>query len=169
MMASSLDQFLNSTLSSSAPVVLALQECDSELRAEALLLFNQLASNELDKEQELATCALLAEILFPNADDEGAPGLDLESAEKLGAAQSAGARVTIEQMDREESFFADRVREEMAAKNLTQAELASQMGIGQSAVSMMLNRACRPQRKTVMKFAEVLGVAPRQLWPDYGQ
>ncbi len=51
----------------------------------------------------------------------------------------------------------------------TQNELAAKVGIGQPAVSMMLNRACRPQRKTVIRFAEVLEVAPQDLWPGIQQ
>ena len=69
-------------------------------------------------------------------------------------------------MDKEESFFADRMRELMEVKGTTQAELAAKVGIGQPAISMMLNRACRPQRKTVLRFAEALEVPPEELWPQ---
>jgi transcriptional regulator with XRE-family HTH domain len=55
----------------------------------------------------------------------------------------------------------------MEAQGLSQAELAAKVGIGQPAVSMMLNRACRPQRKTVLRFAEALGVRPEELWPRF--
>ncbi len=54
-------------------VVLALTECDEELRAEAIDLFKQLESGELDADQRTATITLLAEILFPNADEKGLP------------------------------------------------------------------------------------------------
>jgi hypothetical protein len=30
----------------------------------------------------------------------------------------------------------------------------------------MLNRACRPQKKTILMLAEVLNVPARDLWPD---
>jgi transcriptional regulator with XRE-family HTH domain len=69
-------------------------------------------------------------------------------------------------MDAEESFFAHRLRELMEAKGLTQAELADKVGIGQPAISMMLNRACRPQRKTVLRFAQALQVPTEELWPQ---
>jgi transcriptional regulator with XRE-family HTH domain len=68
-------------------------------------------------------------------------------------------------MNEEEADFAKRLRGLMEVKGLTQAQLATVVGIGQPAVSMMLNRACRPQKKTVLRFAEALGVAPEELWP----
>jgi lambda repressor-like predicted transcriptional regulator len=155
-----------SALQASAPIVLALAECDEELRAEAIELFKQLASGELDEEQRFATVALLAEILFPNADSKGAPGLDLVEAKAIASSLDPEAKEILGRMDEEESFFADRLRELMEAKGLTQAALATKVGIGQPAISMMLNRACRPQRKTVLRFAEALGVPPEQLWPQ---
>ena len=30
----------------------------------------------------------------------------------------------------------------------------------------MLNRSCRPQKKTILKLAEALNVQARDLWPD---
>ncbi|HTU20877.1 MAG TPA: helix-turn-helix transcriptional regulator [Gemmataceae bacterium] len=153
-------------LQASAPIVLALAECEEELRAEAIELFKQLASGELDEEQRFATVALLAEILFPNADSKGAPGLDLVEAEAVASSLDPEAKDVLARMDEEESFFAARLRELMETKGLTQAELAVKVGIGQPAISMMLNRVCRPQRKTVLRFAEALGVPPEELWPQ---
>src|SRR5216683_3399001 len=72
-----------SALQAASPIVLALEECDSELREEAVNLFEQLNSGALDEGERFATIALLAEILFPNADDKGFPGLDLEQAEGI--------------------------------------------------------------------------------------
>jgi lambda repressor-like predicted transcriptional regulator len=154
-----------SALQASAPIVLALAECDEELRAEAIELFKQLASGELDEGQRFATVALLTEILFPNADPKGAPGLDLVEAEAVASSIDPEAKDVLARMDEEESFFADRLHVLMETKGLTQAELAAKVGIGQPAISMMLNRACRPQRKTVLRFAEALGVPPEELWP----
>jgi DNA-binding phage protein len=141
----------------------ALAECDEELRAEAIELFKQLASGELDKEQVHATVALLAEILFPNCDDKGVPVLDLVEAEEAAPTVDPDAKGILDRMDQEEASFAERLRKAIAEKGLTQPELAKRVGIGQSAISMMLNRSCRPQRKTVLRFAEALGVAPEEL------
>lgn len=144
-----------------SPLVLALMECDNELRSVALELFEQLASGELDKHEEQSTCALLAEILFPNAD---ATGLDLVEAEEIAVVQDAGAGPIVAEMDRQERTFAERLRTLMAEKGLTQSELAEKVGIGQPAISMMLNRSCRPQKNTVLKLATALGVTPADIW-----
>jgi lambda repressor-like predicted transcriptional regulator len=154
-----------SAIQAASPIVLALAECGEELRAEAVELFKALASGKLDEEQRIATITLLAEILFPNADDKGLPGLDLVEAEELAPKVNPEAEAVLGRMDAEEADFAKRLRHLMEAKNMTQAELASAVGIGQPAVSMMLNRTCRPQKKTVMRFAQALGVAPEELWP----
>ena len=143
----------------------ALQECDPKLREVALELFDQLNTDDLDTEQAHATTALIAEILFPNADQAGIPGLDLEEAEKIAPTVDPSAGPILAEMDRQEATFAERLRTAMTEKGFTQAELAAKVGIGQPAVSMMLNRACRPQRKTVQKIAAALGLADEQLWP----
>jgi lambda repressor-like predicted transcriptional regulator len=109
-----------------------------------------------------------AEILFPNADDKGYPGLDLAEAEALAPAADPTAKDLLAAMDEQEAVFANRVRERMEAQGLSQTELAAKVGIGQPAVSMMLNRSCRPQRKMVLRFAQALGVPSEELWPELG-
>jgi ribosome-binding protein aMBF1 (putative translation factor) len=59
--------------------------------------------------------------------------------------------------------FGERVRTLMEAQGFTQSDLAAAMGIGQSAVSEMLRRDSRPQRRTVERVAEALGVDPERL------
>jgi lambda repressor-like predicted transcriptional regulator len=71
------------------------------------------------------------------------------------------------ELDREEQAFADRVRQLMQQLGMTQEQLARETGITQPAVSNILTRAARPQRRTVQRFATALGVAPSDLWPDY--
>ncbi len=36
----------------------------------------------------------------------------------------------------------------------------------QPAISQMLNRNCRPQKKTILRLAQALDVLPQELWPD---
>ena len=167
--ATSPDPLHTAALRAATPIVLALAECDEELRAEALELFKQLNGGELDAEECYATTALLAEILFPNADPKGLPGLDLVEAEEIAPSVSPEAKGVLARMDEEEAVFAQQVQKLMAAKGLTQAELASKVGLGQPAISMMLNRTCRPQRKTVERFAQALEVPPEELWPHFRQ
>lgn len=153
-------------LQAASPIVLAFAECDEELRKEAENLFKQLADGSLDEEDRFATTALLAEILFPNADTQGLPGLDLVEAETIAKEINPEAKDVLAKMDSEEAVFADRLRNAMNAKGLTQSRLAEAIGVGQPAISMMLQRDCRPQKRTVIKLAEALGVAPDELWPN---
>ena len=122
--------------------------------AEAVELFKQLQGGELDEEQRVATTTLLAEILFPNADDKGMPGLDLLDAEEISPKVYSEAGSVLAKMNEEESFFAQRVRRADGGQGARPGQLADKVGIGQPAISMMLNRSCRPQRKTVSRFAE---------------
>lgn len=156
-----------SALQAASPIVLALAECDEDLRAEAIELFKQMNSGELDEEQRFATTALLAEILFPSTDEKGILGVDLVEAEANESSVNPEAAEVIDRMNREEAVFAQRLRDLLEAKGMTQAELADKVGIGQPAISMMLNRACRPQRKTVERFAQALGVGPEELWQSF--
>jgi transcriptional regulator with XRE-family HTH domain len=55
----------------------------------------------------------------------------------------------------------------MATRQLTQTELAERVGVGQSAIAMLLRRRCRPQRKTLGKLASALGVELEELWPRF--
>lgn len=146
-------------------IIHALQECDPELRDVALELFDQLQT-DLDTESAQATTALIAEILFPNADPLGAIGLDLVEAESIAPSIDPTAGPLLKHMDQQEATFAERLRSLMDAKGITQSELAAKIGVGQPAVSMMLNRTCRPQRKTVEKIANALGVSTAELWPN---
>ncbi|MGA7500029.1 MAG: helix-turn-helix domain-containing protein, partial [Isosphaeraceae bacterium] len=71
-------------------------------------------------------------------------------------------------MDLEEETFANSLVGHMKAKGISQVELAAAIGVGQPAISMMLSRDCRPQRRTVEKLARALGVPPNDLWPGFG-
>jgi lambda repressor-like predicted transcriptional regulator len=162
-----LANLLTAALQSAAPIIVALEESDHELRRGAIELFKQLNSGQLDAEACHATTALLAEMLFPEADPNGIPGFDLVEAEEIARATDPEASDVLARMDEEESVFARRLGELMQMKGLTQEELAAKVGLGQPAVSMMLNRSCRPQRKTVLRFAQALEVEPQELWPHF--
>ena len=69
-------------------------------------------------------------------------------------------------MNTQEATFAQRLREVMEAKRISQQELADRVNCSQPAISQMLNRPCRPQKKTILKLAEALNVQARDLWPD---
>jgi DNA-binding XRE family transcriptional regulator len=81
-----------------------------------------------------------------------------------GVRLSAAHRSVQERIDAEVRLFADTLTRLLAENQLTQAELARRVGVGQSAISMMLSRKCRPQPKTLGKLADALGVPVEELW-----
>jgi lambda repressor-like predicted transcriptional regulator len=161
------DGLQTAALQAATPIILALAECDDELRAEVIELFKQLNGGALDAEERRATTVLLAEILFPYADHKGLPGLDFVEAEEIAPSITPEAKNLLARMDEEEAVFARQVQRLMEEKGMTQAELADKVGLGQPAISMMLNRTCRPQQKTVARFAQALEVPPEELWPRF--
>src|SRR5262249_16777445 len=72
----------------------------------------------------------------------------------------------VQKMNAQEETFAQRLRELMDAKQISQQELAERLGCSQPAISQMLSRTCRPQKRTISRLAEALKVNPRELWPD---
>jgi lambda repressor-like predicted transcriptional regulator len=164
MIATSLNQFEElakaSSFQSATPIVLALMECDAVLRDQAIELFQQLASGQLDESERFATINLIAEILFPETDSDGLSGIDAEGPDE------DGFQVKDHRID-QSTAFAIHIQQLMNLRGITQAVLAEKVGIGQPSISMMLQRNSRPQRKTILKFAEALGVKPDQLWPGF--
>jgi lambda repressor-like predicted transcriptional regulator len=152
----------------SAPLFQAYLECSDELQAHARKLFAALSDPQTDADDRALAAMTLADVLFPNP-HEGELGSDLQECEAQGSQYSAETRETLERMDREEATFAERLRAVMESRGMTQVELARRIGVGQSAVAMMLQRECRPQRRTVVRMAEALEVAPRELWPGFGE
>jgi lambda repressor-like predicted transcriptional regulator len=151
-----------------APLLQAFLECSTELQPHARKMLAVLTSPESEHDDRMLAAMTLADVLLPNRGDDGHIGLDLEESEAIGASHSPEARETLEQMDREEAVFADRLRDIMERKGVTQVQIAEKLGVGQPAISNMLQRQCRPQRRTVIRLAEALGVSPTDLWPGFG-
>lgn len=149
-----------------AKILQAYLECSSEIQAgirEMLKVINDPNVDPDDREMALYT---LADALFPSP-YQGKPGMDLEELEREGGASSGEMRQVAESLDAEEATFADRLQKIMKERNLTQIALAELVGLQQPAISNMLRRQCRPQRQTVLRFAQALGVDPAELWPGF--
>ena len=144
----------------------AVLECSEQLRLDAERLMAIVDDpNSLPGERGRAWNTLLDQFhLLP--DDEGRYGMDLARSE-TGAAQRFPLLASeVEKMDSQEALFADRLRQIMKDKNITQQQLAARIECSQPAISQMLNRKCRPQRKTLDKIASALSVDVLELWPD---
>jgi DNA-binding phage protein len=114
-----------------------------------------------DRESCLDT---LTEALFPHRHG-GALGVDLEGV-RVMPSDGADEEAIAARMESQEESFAANLAREMARRKMSQSDLARAIGVGQPAVSMMLSRRCRPQRRTVEKIASALGVEPGALWLD---
>lgn len=84
----------------------------------------------------------------------------------MAVSVSEEAKNAIADLDREEEEFATRLQKLMIEKGVTQQQLAEKLKVGQPAISNMLNRQCRPQRRTIYRIAGALGVNPEELWPN---
>jgi predicted XRE-type DNA-binding protein len=144
----------------------AYLECSDEIQKAIREMLEILNDPETDDDDRESTLFTLADALFPNP-YEGKLGMDLLEAETLGADCSREMREALEEMDAEEESFAEHLRGVMEQRGLTQQALAERLGIGQPAVSNLLKRQSRPQRRTVSRLAEVLNVSPRELWPGF--
>lgn len=152
------------TLLQAAKFLRAYLECSDDIQAgirEMMEILNDPSTEEDDRDMTLLT---LADALFPSP-QEGKLGMDLEESERVGAEYSEEMRTALDEMDKEEETFAARLRNLMETQGITQQQLAERLQIGQPAVSNILNRQCRPQRKTVVRIANALGVEPGSLWP----
>jgi lambda repressor-like predicted transcriptional regulator len=150
-----------------APLFQAYLECSDELQIHAQKLFKILSDPATDVDDRELAAMTLADVLFPNF-HEGELGSDLEECEAM-AKHTPESRETLARMDKEEAAFADRLRAIMKERGVNQVQLAERLGVGQSAIAMMLQRQCRPQRRTIARMAEALGVQPESLWASFGR
>jgi lambda repressor-like predicted transcriptional regulator len=154
------------TLLQAANFLRAYLECSDEIQAGIREMLEVLNDPNTDNDDRDMTLRTLADALFPNPHN-GKLGIDLEESEKVGADYSEEMRATLEEMNREEETFADRLRSVLETQGITQEQLAQKAGVGQPAISNILNRQCRPQRRTVRRLADAIGVQPSELWPGF--
>lgn len=147
-----------------ATCLCAFRECSDAIQSMIVEMAGIANDPEATLEEREAAVVTIAEALFPPGDEEPL-GIDLEASKPSDAEEPE--RAVLEAMDAEEMEFSERLAALLKQKQMTQVQLAESIGIGQPAVSMMLSRKCRPQRRTVRKIAGALGVAPGELWPGF--
>lgn len=143
----------------------AFLECSDEVQAGIREMVKIIEDPATDADDRAMAIESIAEALFPGLDD-GALGIDIDEADRAAARNSPEGERALREADAEEAAFADRLRDVLDKKGWTQQELASRSGVGQPAISMMLSRNCRPQKRTIRKLAEALGVPEMDLWPQ---
>jgi lambda repressor-like predicted transcriptional regulator len=148
-----------------AQVFRAFTEASDEVQKVIRSMCNIINDPEVSKEDQAAAVDTLLDALFPGDSGDGELGVDMESVNKVECDVPEYGDVKNE-LDQEEAMFAANLERLMDAKGFTQEQLANAIGVGQPAISMMLKRHCRPQKKTVGKIAVALGVDPAELWPN---
>jgi len=143
----------------------AYLECADELQTHVKAMVDVIKTSDDEQEIRLARHTI-GEILFP---EMTSAGVSIEHLDECAEAEQADGADARRELDDEEATFAERLQSHLERLHLTQAELARKIGVGQSAISMMLKRKCRPQRSTVEKLAEALNVRFEELWPARGK
>ena len=148
-------------------------ECGDEVQSVVRSMFAVIESEHTTDDDRHRAFATIADALHlkPEA-GHGSYGLDFRKSRadiETKHPDPAWRPITADrhaQVDSQEATFADRVMVILKQKNITQEELATRIDCTQSAVSKMLGRKSRPQRKTILKVATALNVEPTHLWPD---
>jgi predicted XRE-type DNA-binding protein len=148
-----------------ADVFQAYLECSDEVQAAIRDMVKIVNAPDATPEEQEAALGTIAEALFPSKHN-GVLGVCLDDCEKDAPKD---VKAILKQMNHQETTFGERVNALLEAKSMTQADLAAVIEIGQPAVSMLLSRSCRPQRRTVEKIAKALKVAPEDIWPGYNE
>lgn len=141
-----------------AVLLSAYKECTSEVQSIVDEMAAIVASDDTDADEKQHALDVLVEALFPSFSVDVCE----YDATKNASTEARAARSAIEE---EEAAFSEKVQSLMKSRGLTQAELAAKTGVGQPAISNILNRRSRPQRRTIVRLADALGVDPAELWP----
>lgn len=144
-----------------AQMLNAFKECTTEIQEVILDMAGVYNSPEATEDERDAALVTIAEALYPHH-HKGVLGVCLEECEK---SSDLSVKSVLKEMDREEATFANRIEALLEERNMTQGDLAAAIGVKQPAISMMLSRDCRPQRRTVEKIAAALKVSPEDIWP----
>jgi lambda repressor-like predicted transcriptional regulator len=147
-----------------AQVFRAFLEASGEVQEVIKSMVRVVNDPQVDDDDREAAIETLMEALFP-ASHEGELGIDLDDVQQV---ERSGYTEASRSIALEEQAFANNLRHVMETRGVTQQQLAERIGVGQPAISMMLARECRPQRRTVERIAEALGVSADELWNDRG-
>ncbi len=144
----------------------ALAECSNDIQQVVVRLIGVVKSPKTTPVERQRALMTIADVLFPDTDEKGECGLDSEISEAGVTTENSLSAREVQRMETQAATFAKRLRAVMEAKRISQVELAKRVGCSQPAISLILNRNCRPHKKTIVKLAEALDVQPCDLWPD---
>ena len=136
----------------------AYRQCDPEIRDVVDEMLQVYMSPDANEDERTMASHTIIEAVYPSIAHDQV----LAETERLAA-----AREIREEFDREEQAFAESVLERMAKLDITQAQLAEKMDVSQPAISNILRRHSRPQRRTIERFADALECTPADLWSGW--
>lgn len=144
-----------------ADVFQSYLECSDEVQAAIRSMVQVINSEDATDDERDAALSTISAALFPSMCN-GDLGIDLDDVERMAVGE---VRAAVDQLNAEEATFSERLGRLMEVREMTQTDVAQAIDVGQSAVSMMLARQCRPQRRTVEKIARALKISVEDLWP----
>jgi len=150
--------FMNDEAIRFAKLLSALNECTPETQTIVREMAKIISNPEATDDDRTHATDVILEALFPSLMQDFVE-FDGECLRMSDKAQQAKSR-----LEKEEESFSDKLRTLMEKHDMSEKKLAELTGVGQPAISNMLNRRCRPQRRTIARFAEVFGVHPEDLW-----
>lgn len=154
-----LEQTFRNEIPQFASFLNAYVNCSPEIQAIVVEMSKIIVSEDADTDDKMHAIDAFIEALWPSLATDAIERHQL--MEQSDEFKNAGAL-----LDQEEATFSEKVRNLMEAKGLTQEYLAQATGVTQPAIANILNRSCRPQQRTVSRFAAALGVEPSVLWPS---
>lgn len=149
-----------------AQVFQAYLECSDSVQAAVREMTEIVVDENASRDEVDAALSTIAEALFPSHSHDGL-GVDLKHCDMKSSDTPKEYSDAIDELDIEEITFSEKVNAILAERAMTQSDLAAAVGIGQPAISMLLSRNSRPQRKTVEKIAKALGVTAKDIWPSF--
>lgn len=144
----------------------AYAECSDEIQRGIDEMLVMIGDEDTEPDDRAMAISTVSEALYPYF-RHGALGIDLDRSESMSQRREDEASEISEEMDSEEEAFAQRLGSLMKSHGMTQVQLAELSGVGQPAIANMLKRQCRPQNRTIRKFAKAFGVQPEDLWSAY--
>lgn len=151
---------LNEEAARFAKILCVFKECSPEIQDIIYEMAAIFDDEEATEDEKTHATDVITEALFPKLMDECVE-LDERALRSSASAMAAKA-----ELDEEEAIFAENLHRLMAARGMSQEMLAQETGVSQPAISNMLNRNCRPQRRTILRLAEAFNVSPEEVWPD---
>jgi DNA-binding Xre family transcriptional regulator len=141
----------------------AFTECGDAMQGGVKSMLRIIFAQDTTEDEKAMALHTVADLLYPKF-HKGKLGMDLEESESDAAAENEELREIVASMNAQEVAFSERVRRLMKDRGVTQNQLAEMIGVGQPAISNILNRTSRPQFRTVERIAKALNVEPSDLW-----